>query len=154
MSDFNRQGIKQFEDDKAKESKENNVEKDLNKFSASEYGQRTERYNANEKKAQVPKKTEEQEEKTYTKQQMDKQDMADDLEEAYINNKAKPIAGLRRFDENDKREARRLYEGDKKFISIPAMGVSIENGHGLIRGGFNRINFLNESLGQVMKKPL
>lgn len=157
MSDYSRQGLQQFTDDKAKESKENKIEKDVNKFSASEFGERTERYNANEKKAEVKKdvKTNEEEEKEIlTEKEMDKQDEVEDLEQAYINNKAKPIEGLRIFDSEDKAEMKRLYNLDKKFVSVASMGVSIENGHGLYRGGFDRINFVNSKLGSTAPKVL
>ena len=157
MSDYSRQGLQQFTDDKAKESKENKIEKDVNKFSASEFGERTERYNANEKKAEVKKdvKTEEEEKKeVLTEKEMDKQDEVEDLEQAYINNKAKPIEGLRIFDSEDKAEMKRLYNLDKKFVSVASMGVSIENGHGLYRGGFDRINFVKSKLGATAPKPL
>lgn len=161
MSDYNRQGVQQFTDDKSKEAGENNIEKDVNKFSASEFGERTERYNANEKKAEIPKdvdKTDSYNEKTeekteLTEKQMDEQDKQDDLEEAYLNNKAKPIEGLRIFDDEDKKEMIRLYNLDKKYVSVASMGVSIENGHGLYRGGFNRINFINAPLGSQAPKP-
>jgi hypothetical protein len=76
------------------------------------------------------------------------------MEEAYLNNKAKPIEGLRIFDAEDKAEMKRLYNQDKKFVSVASMGVSIENGHGLYRGGFNRINFVNTNLGASAPKPL
>jgi len=157
MSDYSRQGLQQFTDDKAKEAKENTIEKDVNKFSASEFGERTQRYNANEKKAEVKRdvKTDEEEEKeVLSKKEMDKQDEQEDLEEAYINNKAKPIEGLRIFDAEDKAEMKRLYNQDKKFVSVASMGVSIENGHGLYRGGFNRINFVKSNLGATAPKPL
>jgi len=157
MSDYSRQGVQQFTDDKAKESKENTIEKDVNKFSASEFGERSTRYNENEKKPDIKKdvKTVEEEEKeVLTKKEMDKQDEANDLEEAYLNNKAKPIEGLRIFDSEDKAEMKRLYEQDKKFVSVASMGVSIENGHGLYRGGFDRINFVNTNLGSSAPKPL
>lgn len=157
MSDYSRQGVQQFTDDKAKESKENTIEKDVNKFSASEFGERTTRYNENEKKPDIKKdvKTVEEEEKEIlTKKEMDKQDEANDMEEAYLNNKAKPIEGLRIFDAEDKAEMKRLYNQDKKFVSVASMGVSIENGHGLYRGGFDRINFVNSNLGASAPKPL
>lgn len=157
MSDYSRQGVQQFTDDKAKESKENTIEKDVNKFSASEFGERTTRYNENEKKPDIKKdvKTVEEEEKeVLTKKEMDKQDEANDMEEAYLNNKAKPIEGLRIFDASDKAEMKRLYNQDKKFVSVASMGVSIENGHGLYRGGFDRINFVNSNLGASAPKPL
>lgn len=157
MSDFNRQGIQQFNDDKAKESKENNIEKDADKYAAAEFGERTERYNANEKKPEIKKDVNTDKEihdEVLNDKEMDKQDEVEDLEQAYINNKAKPIEGLRIFDDEDKKEMKRLYDSDKKKVSIASMGISIENGHGLYRGGFDRINFINSSLGSNAPKPL
>jgi len=161
MSDYNRDGLQQFTNDKVKESKENTIEQDTNKFSASEFGERTTRYNANEMKPKLKNDVDEskknnlkkEDEKVLTKKEMDEQDKANDLEEAYLNNKAKPIEGLRIFDDEDKKEMKRLYDQDKKFLSIASMGVSIENGHGLYRGGFNRINFMETKIGSIAPNP-
>lgn len=162
MSSYNREGLQQFTNDKAKESKESKIEKDANKFSASEFGERTTRYNANEMKPNLKNDVDEskkhkhhtEDKQVLTNKEMDEQDKANDLEEAYLNNKAgKPIEGLRIFDDEDKKEMKRLYHQDKKFLSIASMGVSIENGHGLYRGGFNRINFINTKLGAIVPNP-
>lgn len=154
MSEFTRGGIQQTTMEKAKESKPSELQKENNRLDATPYGLQETRFNENEKKAQITKKINEnaEEPETLTRKDNDDLDKQDDLEEAHLLNNAKEIRGLRIFDKDDEFEVRRLYNQDKKYISVSAMGKAIDYGSGIYRGGFNRFRFIQGKLGDKAPK--
>jgi hypothetical protein len=154
MSEFTRGGIQQTTSEKAKESKPSTLQTENTRLDATPYGLQETRFNENEKKAQVTKRIDEdaEEPETLTRKDNDDLDKQDDLEEAHLMNNAKEISGLRIFDKDDKFEVRRLYNEDKKFISVSAMGKAINYGSGIYRGGFNRFRFVNGNIGDKAPK--
>ena len=154
MSEFTRGGIQQTTNEKAKEAKPSELQKENTRLDATPYGLQETRFNENEKKAQITKRIDEnaEEPETLTKKDNDDLDKQDDLEEAHLLNNAKEIRGLRIFDKDDEFEVRRLYNQDKKFISVSAMGKAIDYGSGIYRGGFNRFRFIQGKLGAKAPK--
>ena len=154
MSEFTRGGIQQTTNEKAKEAKPSELQKENVRLDATPYGLQETRFNENEKKAQITKRIDEdaEEPEPTTRKNNDDLDKQDDLEEAHLLNNAKEIRGLRVFNKDDKEEARRLYEQDKKYISVSAMGKAINYGSGIYRGGFNRFRFTEGQTGAKAPK--
>ena len=146
MSDNTRSGKQQMTDARIKEGKDNEFIKNVEKYEASPFGKQEERYNENDKKPKLKKEVDEGV-KELTEKQADRLDMAEDMEQAHLNLNAQEISGLRIFQPEDKKEAMRLYNSDKKYISMSSMGQSINAGQGLFSGGYRRMDFINGRLG-------